>query len=155
MEQLCDLLRDPKIEVREAAAATLSGIVRCSQRSSILVLSRRFMAVIRSTKIPKRRDAAGAEVDGYQEALATARECEIPLKRTQSVRLSLFAYFLRLCRSRNFLACQRLPLRGAIVHPKHSPRDCSEALGVPGAHLDYHSNHAVGLQALAPGQVGS
>lgn len=91
LEQLCDLLRDPKvrrfsirllhsltplseqIEVREAAAATLSGIVRCSQRSAILTLSNRFMTVIRSAKIPKRRNAAGGEVEGYQEALAVAR----------------------------------------------------------------------------------
>lgn len=91
MDQLCDLLRDPKvrrwlpylldaadcslpqIEVREAAATTLSGIVRCSQRSAILSLSSRFMAVLRSTKIPKRRNAAGEEVAGYQEALIRAR----------------------------------------------------------------------------------
>ncbi|GAA5959559.1 hypothetical protein JCM21900_003196 [Sporobolomyces salmonicolor] len=72
MDQLCDLLRDPKIEVREASASTLSGIVRCSQRSAIVSLSQRFMAVLRSTKIPKRRDASGAEVPGYQEALIAA-----------------------------------------------------------------------------------
>lgn len=62
-----------QIEVREAASVTLSGIVRCSQRSAILSLARRFMTVIRSTKIPKRRNAAGEEVAGYQEALAAAR----------------------------------------------------------------------------------
>lgn len=90
MDQLCDLLRDPKvcslllsrgfvlmldlqIEVREAAASTLSGIVRCSQRSAILSLRDRFMTTIRTTKIPKRRNAAGQEVVGYQEALVTAR----------------------------------------------------------------------------------
>ncbi|KAM0751556.1 hypothetical protein T439DRAFT_300497 [Meredithblackwellia eburnea MCA 4105] len=72
MEQLCDLLHDPKIEVREAAAKTLSGIVRCSQRSAIVSLSSRFMAIVRSTKIPKRRNKAGDEVAGYQEALITA-----------------------------------------------------------------------------------
>lgn len=65
---------DLQIEVREAAAATISGIVRCSQRSTILSLSKRFMAVIRSTKIPKRRNAAGVEAPGYAEALVTARE---------------------------------------------------------------------------------
>ncbi|KAK4703609.1 proteasome activator subunit 4, partial [Phenoliferia sp. Uapishka_3] len=72
MEQLCDLLQDPKIEVREAAATALSGIVRCSQRSAIVSLSNRFMAVVRSTKIPKRRNAAGEEVAGYQETLVRA-----------------------------------------------------------------------------------
>lgn len=72
LDVLCGLLRDPKIEVREAAAATLSGIVRCSQRSAILTLRDRFMTIIRSTKIPKRRNAAGEEVAGYQEALLAA-----------------------------------------------------------------------------------
>ncbi|GAA5895195.1 proteasome activator BLM10 [Sporobolomyces salmoneus] len=72
MDQLCDLLRDPKIEVREASASTLSGIVRCSQRSAIVSLSNRFLSVLRSTKIPKRRDANGNEVAGYQEALIAA-----------------------------------------------------------------------------------
>lgn len=74
MDQLCDLLRDPKIEVREAAASTLSGIVRCSQRSAILSLRDRFMTIVRTTKIPRRRNAAGEEVAGYQEALIQARE---------------------------------------------------------------------------------
>ncbi|BGP22448.1 Proteasome activator BLM10 [Rhodotorula toruloides] len=72
MDQLCDLLRDPKIEVREAAASTLSGIVRCSQRSAIVSLVSRFMITLRTTKIPKRRDAQGNEVAGYQDALITA-----------------------------------------------------------------------------------
>ncbi|GAA5990546.1 hypothetical protein JCM10908_003124 [Rhodotorula pacifica] len=72
VDQLCDLLRDPKIEVREAAASTLSGIIRCSQRSSINSLINRFMKVLRTTKIPKRRDAQGNEVAGYQEALVAA-----------------------------------------------------------------------------------
>lgn len=66
-------MRDPKIEVREAAASTLSGIIRCSQRSSINSLINRFMKVLRTTKIPKRRDAEGNEVAGYQEALVAAR----------------------------------------------------------------------------------
>ncbi|GAA6053733.1 hypothetical protein JCM3770_003189 [Rhodotorula araucariae] len=72
MDQLFDLLRDPKIEVREAAASTLSGIVRCSQRSAIVSLIQRFMGILRSTKIPKRRDTQGNEVAGYQEALIAA-----------------------------------------------------------------------------------
>ncbi|GJN88228.1 hypothetical protein Rhopal_001193-T1 [Rhodotorula paludigena] len=67
MDQLCDLLRDPKIEVREAAASTLSGI-----RSAIVSLIKRFMRTLRATKIPKRRDAQGNEVAGYQEALVAA-----------------------------------------------------------------------------------
>lgn len=79
VDQLCDLLRDPKIEVREAAASTLSGIIRCSQRSAINSLINRFMKVLRATKIPKRRDAQGNEVAGYQEALVAARESPVVL----------------------------------------------------------------------------
>ncbi|BGP18854.1 hypothetical protein JCM10213_003509 [Rhodosporidiobolus nylandii] len=72
MEAIVSLLSDPKIEVREAAASTLSGIVRCSQRSAIASLIQRFRKTLREVKIPKRRDASGKEVEGYQEKLLTA-----------------------------------------------------------------------------------
>ncbi|GAA5854935.1 hypothetical protein JCM8547_004128 [Rhodosporidiobolus lusitaniae] len=72
MDQLCLLLRDPKVEVREATANTLSGIVRCSQRSAIASLIKNFRETLRSTKLPKRRDASGKEVEGYQETLVKA-----------------------------------------------------------------------------------
>lgn len=47
-------------------------MVRCSQRHAIVGLSKRFMSVVRSTKIPKRRDEHGVEVAGYQDALVKA-----------------------------------------------------------------------------------
>ena len=130
LDLLCDLLKDSnvrgvershiclacqlvlqQIEVREAAATTLSGIVRvckytnwvvtrssnaqlpgyqCSQRRSILklkvccdrsaripntllmILQERFLRTVRTTTIPRRRTAAGKEVDGYLAALTTA-----------------------------------------------------------------------------------
>jgi proteasome activator subunit 4 len=79
MAQLGVLLRDPKIEVREAAASTLSGIVRYSQRTAIASLIKGFRETLRSTKIPKRRDASGKEVEGYQDALVKARtSCVLP-----------------------------------------------------------------------------
>ncbi|KAH8919753.1 hypothetical protein BT69DRAFT_1352911 [Atractiella rhizophila] len=59
MDLLWELLRDPKIEVREAAATSLSGIVRCSQRQAILMLRERFMAIVKKVKLPARRTAPG------------------------------------------------------------------------------------------------
>ena len=47
------LLSDPHIEVRDMAAATLSGIVRCSQRAHITDLSQRFAAMA-ATPLPRR-----------------------------------------------------------------------------------------------------
>lgn len=38
LDTLVDLLSDKALEVREAAATTLSGIVRCSQRRAIVFL---------------------------------------------------------------------------------------------------------------------
>ncbi|GAA6008845.1 hypothetical protein JCM10207_001745 [Rhodosporidiobolus poonsookiae] len=72
IDQLVALLRDAKVEVREAAASTLSGIVRCSQRSAIASLIARFRGTLRETKLPKRRDKEGKEVEGYQPALVAA-----------------------------------------------------------------------------------
>lgn len=60
-------------EVREAAATSLSGIVRCSQRRAILRLKERFLGVIREVKLPRRRlDNQGRERAGYQELLVKA-----------------------------------------------------------------------------------
>lgn len=38
MDVLLDCLGDENVEVREMASAALSGVVRCSQRQSILPL---------------------------------------------------------------------------------------------------------------------
>lgn len=54
VELLFGLLADPHLEVREMASATLSGIVRCSQRRLIHVLRKRFTTAILSVKLPKR-----------------------------------------------------------------------------------------------------
>ncbi|GAA5988215.1 hypothetical protein JCM11641_001615, partial [Rhodosporidiobolus odoratus] len=72
MDALVALLSDEKVEVREAAANTLSGIVRCSQRSAIAGFIAKFRKVLKETKIPKRRDKEGKEVAGYQPALLAA-----------------------------------------------------------------------------------
>lgn len=50
MDTLVQLLSDKALEVREAAATTLSGIVRCSQRKAILSL--RVRVVITSLPLP-------------------------------------------------------------------------------------------------------
>nr|XP_019049698.1 proteasome activator subunit 4 [Kwoniella bestiolae CBS 10118]OCF28628.1 proteasome activator subunit 4 [Kwoniella bestiolae CBS 10118] len=62
-------LRDPNQEVREMASATLSGFLRCSQRSMVVVLKDRFTREIKSTVLPKRRDAPGQINPEYQAKL--------------------------------------------------------------------------------------
>jgi proteasome activator subunit 4 len=54
IELLFGLLTDPHLEVREMAATTLSGIVRCSQRKLIKRLRERFAAIVVETRLPKR-----------------------------------------------------------------------------------------------------
>ncbi|OCF42973.1 proteasome activator subunit 4 [Kwoniella heveanensis CBS 569] len=62
-------LRDPNQEVREMASATLSGFLRCSQRTMVVVLKDRFAREIKSTVLPKRRDAPGQINPEYQAKL--------------------------------------------------------------------------------------
>ncbi|WWD21364.1 hypothetical protein CI109_105848 [Kwoniella shandongensis] len=62
-------LRDPNTEVREMASATLSGFLRCSQRAMVVVLKDRFAREIKSTVLPKRRDAPGQVNPEYQAKL--------------------------------------------------------------------------------------
>ncbi|KAH9822994.1 hypothetical protein DFH28DRAFT_1216660 [Melampsora americana] len=69
LESLCILLGDSSPEVREAAAITLSGIVHCSERASILQLKARFTQVLKETHLPKNRFQNGVEVTGYQATL--------------------------------------------------------------------------------------
>lgn len=57
VELLLELLSDKHLEVREMAATTLSGIVRCSQRRLIKTLKNRFTKTVSSTLVPKRGDA--------------------------------------------------------------------------------------------------
>ncbi|WFD34224.1 Proteasome activator BLM10 [Malassezia cuniculi] len=49
-----ELLHDTQLEVREMAATTLSGIVRCSQRSLIASLRTRFVESAAKIRLPKR-----------------------------------------------------------------------------------------------------
>ncbi|KDQ20580.1 hypothetical protein BOTBODRAFT_169318 [Botryobasidium botryosum FD-172 SS1] len=58
---LCDCLGDANIEVREMAAATLSGFLRCSQRKAIAVLKDRFVRLARRTKLPPRQSPGHAD----------------------------------------------------------------------------------------------
>jgi proteasome activator subunit 4 len=81
MDALLDCLADENVEVREMASKALSGVVRCSQRQSIVPLKvrsalrpgaratnshdpqNRFVALARKSRLPARRDA------GYADAL--------------------------------------------------------------------------------------
>jgi len=65
MDGLLDCLADENIEVREMASKTLSGVVRCSQRGSIIPLKDRFVRLARKTKLPSRKDPT------YADALRT------------------------------------------------------------------------------------
>ncbi|KAF9193043.1 hypothetical protein BGZ51_004276 [Haplosporangium sp. Z 767] len=74
MDAVSGMLLDPQIEVRQLAASTLSGIVRCSQRDATQTLIARFKELLLSTPLPLRpkRERAGSKVplpEGYSEAL--------------------------------------------------------------------------------------
>ncbi|KAF9243864.1 hypothetical protein BU15DRAFT_71975 [Melanogaster broomeanus] len=54
MDVLLECLADENVEVREMSSKTLSGIVRCSQRQTIVPLKLRFVSLARSVKLPSR-----------------------------------------------------------------------------------------------------
>lgn len=62
LDVLCSLLHDPHVEVRDMAATTLAGIVRCSQRAHITELSQTF-ADMAAVPIPRRGSP------GYEAAM--------------------------------------------------------------------------------------
>ncbi|TCD70651.1 hypothetical protein EIP91_002372 [Steccherinum ochraceum] len=61
MDALLECLADENVEVREMASKMLSGVVRCSQRQSIIPLKDRFVKLARKTKLPSRRDPSYAD----------------------------------------------------------------------------------------------
>ncbi|KAJ7225864.1 hypothetical protein GGX14DRAFT_422660 [Mycena pura] len=61
MEVLLECLGDENVEVRQMASKVLSGVVRCSQRQSIVPLKNRFLALARKTTLPERRDPVYAD----------------------------------------------------------------------------------------------
>ncbi|KAH9937428.1 ARM repeat-containing protein [Fomitopsis serialis] len=61
MEVLLDCLADENVEVRDMASKMLSGVVRCSQRHSILSLKDHFLASASKARLPNRRDPTYAE----------------------------------------------------------------------------------------------
>ncbi|KAF5356022.1 hypothetical protein D9756_004202 [Leucocoprinus leucothites] len=65
MEVLMECLADENVEVREMASKTLAGVVRCSQRQSIIPLKNRFVSLAKKSTLPPRRDP------GYADALRT------------------------------------------------------------------------------------
>ncbi|KAG0049518.1 hypothetical protein BGZ83_005704 [Gryganskiella cystojenkinii] len=76
MDAVSSMLLDSQIEVRQLAATTLSGIVRCSQRDATQALFKHFRRLLRDTPLParKKRDrTTGApkesDPEGYSEAL--------------------------------------------------------------------------------------
>ncbi|CAH7687375.1 hypothetical protein PPACK8108_LOCUS22155 [Phakopsora pachyrhizi] len=69
LEFLCIHLEDTNAEVREAAAVTLSGIVHCSERTSILKLKNRFTKTLQETPVPRHRFVEGVEQPTYLATL--------------------------------------------------------------------------------------
>ncbi|KAF9918681.1 hypothetical protein BX616_006764 [Lobosporangium transversale] len=72
MNAVSSMLLDPQIEVRQLAASTLSGIVRCSQRDATQRLISHFKELLKSTPLParKRRGPKNEPVnEGYAEAI--------------------------------------------------------------------------------------
>ena len=51
MEVLLECLADENVEVREMASTTLAGVVRCSQRQSIIPLKVWFFEIYRHSRI--------------------------------------------------------------------------------------------------------
>lgn len=72
MERVFLLLTDSKVEVRQAAAVTLSGLIRCSQREAITSLRDRSSQMAK-TPLPKRKRATAGTAatipEGYSEAI--------------------------------------------------------------------------------------
>ncbi|KAH9964279.1 hypothetical protein BC827DRAFT_1190239 [Russula dissimulans] len=65
MDLMLSCLSDDNVEVREMASSALSGIVRVSQRQSIIPLKDHFVSLARSVRLPTRRDP------GYADSLRT------------------------------------------------------------------------------------
>lgn len=65
MNLMLNCLSDDNVEVREMASSSLSGIVRVSQRQSIIPLKDHFLSLVRNVRLTTRRDP------GYPESLRT------------------------------------------------------------------------------------
>ncbi|THH18097.1 hypothetical protein EW146_g2829 [Bondarzewia mesenterica] len=61
MDVVINCLSDENVEVREMASKALSGIVRVSQRRSIVHLKNHFVSLARKVKLPPRQDPKYAE----------------------------------------------------------------------------------------------
>ncbi|KAJ1310179.1 hypothetical protein OPQ81_006923 [Rhizoctonia solani] len=63
IDVLLECLKDDNVEVRQMAAKTLAGLLRCSKRDKIPELKNRFVRIVKRTKLPDRKDP------GYNEAI--------------------------------------------------------------------------------------
>ncbi|CAG8443048.1 10173_t:CDS:10 [Funneliformis mosseae] len=74
MDVVSRMLKDSQIEVRQLAAVTLSGLIRCSQREAISKLKDQFTKLL-ETKVPPRKRTVQAPratlPPGFQEAVLT------------------------------------------------------------------------------------
>ncbi|KAJ1566898.1 hypothetical protein HK096_000052 [Nowakowskiella sp. JEL0078] len=82
MDVICGLLADPQIEIRQLAAVTLSGLIRCSQREAIDNLKSRFEFQLKQFKLPKRnRGIAKQDSPSPKDKLQSATYANILVKR--------------------------------------------------------------------------
>jgi len=77
VEVVCRCLDDEVVEVREKAAATLSGILRLSPRRSILALKDRFLRLLRKTSIPADRKSVKYNLAVRQRHAAILGVCAL------------------------------------------------------------------------------
>ncbi|CAE6462385.1 unnamed protein product [Rhizoctonia solani] len=60
---LLECLKDDNVEVRQMAAKTLAGLLRCSKRDKIPELKNRFVRIVKRSTLPDRKEP------GYSEAI--------------------------------------------------------------------------------------
>ncbi|CAI2164709.1 4841_t:CDS:10 [Funneliformis geosporum] len=74
MEVVSKMLKDNQIEVRQLAAVTLSGLIRCSQREAISKLKDQFTKLLEIKVPPRKRTVQAPRATlppGFQEAVLT------------------------------------------------------------------------------------
>jgi hypothetical protein len=101
MEALLDCLADENVEVREMASKALSGVVRCSQRQSIVPLKVRFLLSV----------GGGAWIDLPTEPLCGAGT-EVASAGEERPRICRRYESTALCNSWPVCTYRELPLHG-------------------------------------------
>ncbi|KAI8849542.1 hypothetical protein BC829DRAFT_442956 [Chytridium lagenaria] len=89
------MMADGRVEVRQMAGVTLSGLVRCSQREAVDALKAKFYATLKSTKPAKKRSTLPALPDWMPEILVTLAGCVGDLAPVSTTVSKMFSEFRR------------------------------------------------------------